>query len=91
MTNEKKTYTVTRLDHWDDDQWAQIVEAIEDTVSELGEDFEDFECCEPAPESVEITRAHFTGTAVASCQNCRFKSVYFECGHDLQHNCEEYE
>ena len=27
------SYTVTRLDEWDDDTWAEVVEAIEDTVA----------------------------------------------------------
>jgi len=27
------SYTVVRLDEWDDDTWAEVVEAIEDTVA----------------------------------------------------------
>jgi hypothetical protein len=29
----EETYTVTRLSYWDDDAWAEVVEAIEDTVA----------------------------------------------------------
>jgi hypothetical protein len=35
-----ETYTITRLEHWTDDQWDEIVEAVEDTVAAVGEDFE---------------------------------------------------
>lgn len=35
-----ETYTVTRLDGWTDEQWDEIVEAIEDTVAAVGEEFE---------------------------------------------------
>ena len=31
------TYTVTRLDTWDEDVWAEVVDAIEDTVASFGE------------------------------------------------------
>jgi hypothetical protein len=34
------TYTITRLDGWTDEQWDEIVEAVEDTVAAVGEDFE---------------------------------------------------
>jgi hypothetical protein len=36
----KETYTITRLDTWDDYTWDSIVEAIEDTVASYGEDGE---------------------------------------------------
>lgn len=35
-----ETYTITRLDGWTDEQWEEIVEAVEDTVAAVGEDFE---------------------------------------------------
>jgi hypothetical protein len=65
-------------------------------LTKTGEDFyqcEDCleECTEPAPESIAVYRAHFTGTPVAACTNCRFITSFFECSHDLQHNCEEYQ
>ena len=35
-----ETYTITRLDEWTDEQWDEIVEAVEDTVAAVGEAFE---------------------------------------------------
>jgi hypothetical protein len=32
------SYTVIRLDSWSDDVWAEVVEAIEDTVASFGEE-----------------------------------------------------
>lgn len=31
------TYTITRLESWDDETWAQVVEAIEQTTESFGE------------------------------------------------------
>jgi hypothetical protein len=55
------------------------------------ENFEDDECAEPAPEWISFYNARFTGTPVAACTNCRFITSFFECGHDLQHDCNEYQ
>lgn len=33
-----ETYTITRLDEWTDEQWDEIVEAVEDTVVAVAED-----------------------------------------------------
>jgi hypothetical protein len=32
------TYTITRLETWDDETWAEVIEAVEDTVASFGED-----------------------------------------------------
>lgn len=47
-------------------------------------------CGCPAPKGVYFYNAHFTGNAVAGCHNCNFKSVYWECGSELIHNCNNY-
>lgn len=33
-----ETYTITRLDTWDDEIWSSVIEAVEDTVASFGED-----------------------------------------------------
>jgi hypothetical protein len=33
-----ETYTITRLEGWDDHTWSAIVEAIEDLTASYGED-----------------------------------------------------
>jgi hypothetical protein len=48
-------------------------------------------CNEPAPAGVEFYRATFGGHTVASCRNCSFTSVYWECGCELSHECESEE
>ena len=32
------TYTIIRLDTWDDHTWAFVIDAIEETVASFGED-----------------------------------------------------
>jgi len=45
-------------------------------------------CTEPAPESIEFYNTRITGTGVASCKNCSFTCVYWECACELSHDCE---
>jgi hypothetical protein len=52
--------------------------------------FEDDTCTAPLPENLEIFSAHFGGHAVAECKLCNFKSVFWDCAHELEHDCEEY-
>jgi hypothetical protein len=47
------------------------------------------EDCKPK-KKMRFYSAHFGGHGVASCKNCTFTAVYFECGCDLLHNCNEY-
>ena len=47
-------------------------------------------CNEEAPEIMHFYNAHFTGNPVAACTQCNFKSVNWECAHDLQHECSDY-
>jgi hypothetical protein len=47
------------------------------------------ECTELAPESITFYSARFSGTGVAECKNCNFKSVYWECACDLFHDCND--
>lgn len=49
------------------------------------------ECQEPAPANVYITTAQMGGHSVAKCNFCRYTSVYWECGHELEHDCGDYE
>lgn len=46
------------------------------------------ECSTPKPDSVTISRAHFTGAAVATCSACSFTCAYWECACELVHECE---
>jgi hypothetical protein len=48
------------------------------------------DCSELVPATVEIYSARFGGHAVAACSECSFKSVYWDCNHDLIHNCDNY-
>lgn len=32
-----KTYTIHRLESWDDQTWAEVIEAIEDTTESFGD------------------------------------------------------
>jgi hypothetical protein len=34
---EQETYTIYRLESWDDDTWAEVIEAVEDTTADFGE------------------------------------------------------
>jgi hypothetical protein len=38
-----ETYTITRLDGWTDEQWDEVVEAIEDTVVSIAEEWDNAE------------------------------------------------
>ncbi len=33
-----ETYTITRLETWDDFTWASVIDAVEQTVASYGED-----------------------------------------------------
>lgn len=57
-------------------------------ICEGEQEYQIDECREPAPEGIEITSARFGGHAVARCNFCEFTSVYWECGHELDHECE---
>lgn len=35
---QEETYTVTRLDTWDDETWEEVCETIEAVVATFGED-----------------------------------------------------
>ncbi len=35
----ENTYTITRLEDWTDEQWDELVDAIEETVQAVAEDF----------------------------------------------------
>lgn len=35
------TYTITRLEHWTDEQWDEIVDAVEDTVVAVAADWDE--------------------------------------------------
>lgn len=52
--------------------------------------FEDDVCSEPLPANIEIYSAHFGGHAVARCLECDYKSVSWECSHELEHDCGEH-
>lgn len=34
----KDTYTIYRLESWDDQTWAEVIEAVEDTTASFGEE-----------------------------------------------------
>lgn len=36
--NKQETYTITKLDTWDDHTWAFVIQAVENTVASYGED-----------------------------------------------------
>ena len=52
-------------------------------------DYQEDECTELAPESISFYSARMTGTGVAECKDCDFKSVYWECACDLFHDCND--
>ena len=33
----ENTYTITRLETWDDETWAEVIEAIEATIESFGD------------------------------------------------------
>ncbi len=39
----ENTYTITRLENWTDEQWDTIVDAIEETVVLVADEFEDID------------------------------------------------
>jgi hypothetical protein len=42
------------------------------------------------PKNIRLGSAHFTGTAIATCSRCNFKSVLWDCHCDLEHICDNY-
>ena len=38
--NENKEYVITRLDEWSDELWNEVVQAVEDTVVAVADDWE---------------------------------------------------
>jgi hypothetical protein len=65
--------------------------AITDTLTdvsmlELARDV--MECQEEAPASIVFEAAHFGGHAVARCTECSFVCVSWDCGHELEHDCD---
>ena len=60
-------------------------EAWVDDTRPLCDDCAHIEEC-PMPEEGEFTYGH----AIASCNNCTYRSAYWECGCDLSHSCKEY-
>lgn len=36
LNGEQDTYTITRLDTWDDETWAEVVDAVERTTESFG-------------------------------------------------------
>jgi hypothetical protein len=34
---DKDTYTIYRLESWDDATWAEVIDAVEDTTASFGE------------------------------------------------------
>lgn len=37
MDKEQETYTIYRLDSWDDDTWNEVIDAVEETVASFDE------------------------------------------------------
>lgn len=35
---EPETYTITRLESWSDETWAEVIDAVEDTTASFGEE-----------------------------------------------------
>lgn len=54
-------------------------------------DYDDDVCDAPAPETIEFYRSHFGGEGRAKCTECNFVSIYWECGHELEHDCDQYQ
>lgn len=48
-------------------------------------DYEEDVCDEALPEGIWITR----GFGTANCRYCNFRSAYWECACDLEHDCNE--
>lgn len=46
--------------------------------------------CTP-PKKIEFGNTWFTGNFVAKCKKCNFVSAYWECGCELEHDCDEYQ
>lgn len=47
-------------------------------------------CDNPMPKNMSAYYAHLSGAYVASCDNCKYVSAYWECACELMHDCEEY-
>ena len=37
-TEEPETYTITRLESWSAETWAEVIDAVEDTTASFGEE-----------------------------------------------------
>lgn len=48
------------------------------------------ECTEPLPANMHVYSARFGGHAVASCLDCQYLTVYWECACELEHDCKNY-
>jgi hypothetical protein len=49
-------------------------------------DYEE-ECTEQAPNTINFYRAPITGQGVAECTLCTFRTTYWECACELEHDC----
>jgi len=47
----------------------------------------DDHCEEPIPPGMTVTVSRITGDVSAVCGVCGWRSFYWDCGHDLQHDC----
>lgn len=45
--------------------------------------------CTPS-KKIEFGNAWFTGAFIAKCKKCNFVCAYWECGCELEHDCNEY-
>jgi hypothetical protein len=42
-------------------------------------------CDQPIPETI-----YWVNPNVVGCRDCKYLNAYFECGHELEHDCEEW-
>lgn len=62
-------------------------EAWIDDNSPMCEYCQHAEICEP-PKNITFGSAQWSGEGRAYCKKCDYVSGYWECGCDLEHNCE---
>ncbi len=63
----------------------QIYTAQNDTIQD------DDYCSEPVPEWIEFTNSRIAGTPLATCKFCKFSVTYWDCAHEFEHDCNEYQ
>jgi glucose dehydrogenase len=106
LENLRGAWESHAVDVTDPYSWESLEEEITLTPINLGDTLSTCHHCENLAHSVEAEEGHcsqliqegvftyrsiWTGNLTANCETCDFKSEYWQCNCDLNHNCNEHQ